>query len=152
MKEYSDDIKQMLLEFNRRIIRLRKEHGYSYKKLEELTGISRSTLQRYEKNPYTDLPSNKLHALADAYNVSPSYLMGYESNELPYSKYESILPLFENAHYKLIYHSDSESFSVDNDSSSTPISVSQILELKDSTVSFFNFKLNEILKEPPTTE
>mgnify|MGYP004516196519 CR=1 FL=1 len=60
---------------------LRKEFGYSYKKLEELTGISRSSLQRYESNPCADIPLNKLSIIAEVYKVTISYLLGHETKD-----------------------------------------------------------------------
>lgn len=152
MKEYDDEIRKTLLEFNQRIIKLRKEHNYSYKKLEELTGISRSTLQRYESNVNADIPMNKIHSIADAYGVSPSYLMGWESRELPLEEYKSIIPFLEELNYKLTYHSESEKFSLDNNSLSIPISVNEIKNLKESTLAYFKFQLSDIVSKPPTTE
>ena len=78
---------------NERLKQLRKEFGYSYKKLEELTGISRSSLQRYEANPHSDIPLNKLNTIAEVYKVSVSYLLGYESRDMPF-EYLKAFPLF----------------------------------------------------------
>lgn len=151
MKDIDNDINKTMFELNQRIILLRKKHGYSYKKLEELTGISHSTLQRYEKNPYASITMSKLNAIADAYNVSPSYLMGMESKDLPYDYYKSIIPLLEEDGYTITYHSEDESFTLDSSNTTTTINVEQIKSLKETTKSYFKFKLSEIIK-PPSAE
>lgn len=134
-----------------RLRKLRKEHNYSFKDLEKLTGISSSSLQRYEKGINANLQLKKLLALADAYNVSPSYLMGFDSRDLPYDHYKTIVPLLEDSGFKITYHNETESFTLDSEDKSTSITIEQIKSLKETTQSFFQFKLSEIIK-PPTTE
>ena len=61
----------------KRIKNRRLQLGYSYQDLADRTGISKSTLQRYETGEITRLPVNKLEDLAKALEVSPGYLMGW---------------------------------------------------------------------------
>lgn len=61
-----------------RLKKSREAAKLSYKKLEELTGISRSTLQRYETGKSTNITNSKLEIIAKALNVTPAYLMGWE--------------------------------------------------------------------------
>ena len=56
----------------------REELNMSYQTLSEKVGISKSTLQRYETGYIKNMPVDKLEAIADALNVSPSYLMGWD--------------------------------------------------------------------------
>lgn len=134
-----------------RLRNLRKKYNYSFKDLERLTGISSSTLQRYEQGLGANMPMNKLWAIADAYNVSTSYFLGYESSDLPYEQYATIIPLLREEGYDINYHSENESFSLDFQNTSVPISIEQIKALKETIKSYLLFKLSE-LKEPPTTE
>ena len=60
-----------------RIKNRRLQLGYSYQDVADRTGISKSTLQRYETGEITRLPVNKLEDLAAALEVSPGYLMGW---------------------------------------------------------------------------
>ncbi len=53
----------------------RKELGLSYQTLAEKTGISRSTLQRYETGSIKSLPFDKLEVLASGLSLDPAYLM-----------------------------------------------------------------------------
>ena len=41
--------------------------------------ISKQTLYKYERDIITNIPSDKLQRIADALNVPPSYLMGWEA-------------------------------------------------------------------------
>ena len=148
----NDETKKHLYEFNKRLKKLRQEYGYSYKKLEELTGISRSTLQRYESNPGTDIQLKNLWAIADAYGISASYLAGWDSRDLPYDEYKCIVPLMEEINCKIVYHSEDETFTLENDGASIPISVKQIIDLKKCTLSYFKFILNDLISQPSTKE
>ena len=58
----------------------RKKLGFSFQDLANKTGLTKSTLQRYETGGIKNIPLNKLKTLADALDVSPSYLMGWENN------------------------------------------------------------------------
>ncbi|WP_317724852.1 helix-turn-helix transcriptional regulator [Clostridium tetani] len=52
----------------------------SYQDLADKTGLSKSTLQRYETGAIKNMPLDKLGVLAKALNVSPAYLMGWEES------------------------------------------------------------------------
>ena len=55
----------------------RQELGLSYQELSDLTGISKSTLQRYETGFIKKVPITQIEIIAKALNVSPGYLMGW---------------------------------------------------------------------------
>lgn len=137
--------------FVARLRNLRKEHNYSFKELQSLTGISSSSLQRYEKGIGANLPLNKLYLIAQAYNVSISYLMGYDSKDLPRDQYEVIIPLLDHEGFKITYHNETETFTLDSENNSIPIEIEQIKELSTAVQSYFRFKFFEIIK-PPTTK
>ena len=60
-----------------RIESRRNELKYSYQDLAELTGMSKSTLQRYVSGAIRNIPISKLKALADALECSPDWLLGW---------------------------------------------------------------------------
>ena len=70
VKDIADRIKQRRLELE-----------LSYRELEELTGITASTLQRYESGFISKLPIDKLYTIAKGLRVDPGYLMGWEDKE-----------------------------------------------------------------------
>ena len=60
--------------------RMREELNMSYQTLSEKVGISKSPLQRYETGYIKNMPVDKLEEIADALNISPAYLMGWEDH------------------------------------------------------------------------
>lgn len=103
IKERSDkmDEKEYMNSIRERISNRRNDLGLSYQALENKTGISRSTLQRYEKGSIKNIPLDKLPTLAEALAVSPSYLMNWENTimEPPFPVNTMIqIPIVKNIH------------------------------------------------------
>lgn len=67
-----------LNELINRIKTRRQELGLSYQDLSDLTGISKSTLQRYETGFIKKVPITQIEIIAKALNISPGYLMGWD--------------------------------------------------------------------------
>lgn len=64
--------------------RLRKvmdDKNISYRELSELTGIPKSTLQRYVTNNTSKIPIEYANILANKLNISLSWLMGNDRSE-----------------------------------------------------------------------
>jgi repressor LexA len=57
---------------------LRKSKGMSLEQLAELVGTSRQTVHRYENGTITNIPHDKIEALAKALDTTPARLMGWE--------------------------------------------------------------------------
>lgn len=55
----------------------RVELGLSYQDIANITGVSKSTIQRYETGSIRKLPVSQLEKMAHALSVSPAYLMGW---------------------------------------------------------------------------
>ena len=53
----------------------------SYQDLEKLTGIKKSSLQRYASGATTKIPLDVIEKLSIAFNVSQAYLMGWDEKE-----------------------------------------------------------------------
>lgn len=79
----------------KRIKQARIDQGLSYQSLADITGMSKSTLQRYETGHIKNLSVGNLEILANALKVSPAYLMGWEENIIIKGGY--------NYGYKVIY-------------------------------------------------
>lgn len=65
-----------------KIKKRRTDLNMSYQELANKTGLSKSTLQRYETGAIKNMPIDKLEILASALNVSPAYLMGWENVDI----------------------------------------------------------------------
>lgn len=86
----------------------REELGYSFQDLANLTGISKSTLQRYETGYIKNLPLSKIEILAKALKTTGPYLMGWEENKKNNEAFSSDIDKDILAVVDLMIHTDSE--------------------------------------------
>lgn len=86
------------------IKKLRLEKGYTLDELAKKLNTTRQTIFKYENNMITNIPSDKIEKMALLFNVTPSYLMGWEENvESPLGDYnENIKYLKEHDQQELI--------------------------------------------------
>ena len=75
------EISEKMQDIMKRMKTRREELNMSYQTLSEKVGISKSTLKRYETGYIKNMPVDKLEEIADALNVSPAYLMGWETSK-----------------------------------------------------------------------
>ena len=64
-----------------RIKSLIEESGKSYQELEKVTGIKKSSLQRYASGVTSKIPLDVIEKLSATFNVSQEYLMGWDEKE-----------------------------------------------------------------------
>lgn len=69
------------MKIGERISKKRKEKGITLDYLGKLVGMSRATLSRYESGDISNIPSDRIEAIAKALNTTPAYLMGWEASE-----------------------------------------------------------------------
>lgn len=70
----------------------RIELGLSYQDLADATGLSKSTLQRYETGFIQNLPLSKVSGIAKALHVSEAYLMCWTDDPSFYPSDNDTLP------------------------------------------------------------
>ena len=63
-----------------RIKLLVEESGKSYQELEKITGIKKSSLQRYASGATAKIPLDVIEKLSKTFNVSQEYLMGWSED------------------------------------------------------------------------
>ncbi|CEQ14816.1 HTH-type transcriptional regulator [[Clostridium] sordellii] len=56
----------------------RLELGLTLEEVSNKIGVKKPTLQRYESGVISNIPSDKIESLAEVFDVSPAYLMGWE--------------------------------------------------------------------------
>lgn len=61
-----------------RIKSLIEQSGKSYQELETVTGIKKSSLQRYASGVTAKIPLDVIEKLSKTFNVSKEYLMGWD--------------------------------------------------------------------------
>lgn len=67
--------------WNERIKALRKERDLTLKDVARLLGVTEATAQRYESNAIKAIPYETISKLAEIFDCSPSYIMGWENGE-----------------------------------------------------------------------
>ena len=72
----SDEMQKIMTKIKNR----REELGMSYQMLSEKTGISKSSLQRYETGSIKNMPLDKIEFISKALSTTPAYLMGWEDD------------------------------------------------------------------------
>ena len=66
-----------------RIKEAREKIGMSQTDMADRIGVSRQTLYKYENDIITNIPSDKIEEISALTGVSPAYIMGWETNQLP---------------------------------------------------------------------
>ena len=61
-----------------RLRTLRENAGLTLEEVAERLSITRQAIYKYEKNIVTNIPSDKIEALAKLYDSTPEYIMGWE--------------------------------------------------------------------------
>lgn len=64
-----------------RIKKLRNKSGLNQVDFATKINVSKQTLYKYENNIITNIPSDKIEAVADLCHVSPAYIMGWEDKD-----------------------------------------------------------------------
>lgn len=64
----------------------------------QFVGVTRATIQKYENGIISNIPSDKIEALAKALKTSPAYIMGWEDTPTPAS---NLIPI-SDLHMKKI--------------------------------------------------
>ena len=76
-----------------RIRQVRQEQDVTQQELADYIGVSKQAVYKYENNIVSNIPTDKVDAIAKRLKVSPAYLMGWE--EQPEPKKPTIPPGFE---------------------------------------------------------
>lgn len=76
------------MNINDRIKLRRHEMRVTLEDVAKHVGVTRATVQKYESGIISNIPSDKIEALAKALNCSPAYLMGWEEeSDAIFAKY-----------------------------------------------------------------
>lgn len=75
------------------------QSGYSYPELSKITGVSKSSLQRYATGGTKKIPIDCVEAIAKATGTSAKYLMGWEENISGPSNARPLPPVYNCKYY-----------------------------------------------------
>ena len=75
-----------------RIRQARLEQDVTQQELADYIGVSKQAVYKYENNIVTNIPTDKVDAIAKRLRVSPAYLMGWEEQPAPAASKEPTIP------------------------------------------------------------
>lgn len=75
-----------------RIRQVRQEQDVTQQELADYIGVSKQAAYKYENNIVTNIPTDKVDAIAKRLRVSPAYLMGWEEQPAPAASKEPTVP------------------------------------------------------------
>ena len=75
-----------------RIRQVRQEQDVTQQELADYIGVSKQAVYKYENNIVTNIPTDKVDAIAKRLKVSPAYLMGWEEQPTPKSTSSAPIP------------------------------------------------------------
>lgn len=58
-----------------------------------IVGVTKQTIQKYENNIITNIPSDKIELIAKALSTSPAYLMGWEDDTFDVFSIPGVMPI-----------------------------------------------------------
>ncbi len=70
------------MDISQRIKDLRQKSGMTQVELAQKIKVSKQTMFKYENGIITNIPSDKIQALSEIFNVSPSFLMGWKESQV----------------------------------------------------------------------
>ena len=71
----------------KRILELREQLGISQTELADTIGVSKQTMYKYENGIISNVPPDKIEAMATVLKTTPAYLMGWEDQPGTYDGY-----------------------------------------------------------------
>lgn len=77
------------------IKRLREEKGITQEQLGEVIGVQKSAIRKYEKGEVENIKRSSIQKMAEYFNVTPCYLMGWEETYNPNGKLAKEVKLLE---------------------------------------------------------
>lgn len=141
-------------EIARRLKERREALGYSFQQLAELTGMSKSTLQRYESGAIKNIPLARLETLTTALQTTPEQLLGWqmvqamrntpEKSALP-DDYAAINTLLNNLGYRIEEREDGLHF--DGMRLYGVLSAGEMAALRDKVVEYLDFLMTQMERD-----
>ena len=141
-------------EIARRLKERREALGYSFQQLAELTGMSKSTLQRYESGAIKNIPLARLETLTTALQTTPEQLLGWQmvqamrntpaKSALP-DDYAAINTLLNNLGYRIEEREDG--FHFDGVRLYGVLSAGEMAALRDKVVEYLDFLMSQLERD-----
>lgn len=80
--------------FAERLKQLRKEQGLTLKEVADAVGVEKATVFKWERGIIVNVRHDKIHMLAKLFNVTPTFLLGWDIE--PKKESKEILNIVES--------------------------------------------------------
>lgn len=136
-----------VVEFKDKIKNRRLELGLTLEEVAKAAGVSAPTILRYENGDIKNVRKDKIKALADALQLTPTYLMDW--NEHPEIKRSFDYYMEMQLHllgYKIIYDEEDGYIVLKGKEGEFEITQEDLEKLSGELQSFLNFKIFELMQ------
>lgn len=135
------------VDFKDKVKTRRLELGLTLEDVAKAVGVTAPTILRYESGNIKNVRKDKIKALADALQVSPSYLMDWENSDDFNSSFNYFMEMqMLLLGYKIIFDDEDGYIIIKGKEGEFEISESDIDSLSNDLESFLNFKIYELMK------
>ncbi len=136
------------MDFKDKIKKRRLELGLTLEDIAKLVGVTAPTIQRYESGEIKNVGKDKIKDLADALNLSPSYLMDWDETPEVKRSFEYFMEMQMNLlGYKVIYDEEDGYMVLKSSEGEYEISEDDIDNLTKELKSFLNFKIFDLMQK-----
>jgi len=136
-----------VVEFKDKIKKRRLELGLTLEEVAKAAGVSAPTILRYENGDIKNVRKDKIKALADALQLTPTYLMDW--NEHPEIKRSFDYYMEMQLHllgYKIIYDEEDANIVLKGKEGEFEITQEDLEKLSGELQSFLNFKIFDLMQ------
>lgn len=136
-----------VMEFKDKVKSRRLELGLTLEDVAKAVGVSAPTIQRYESGDIKNIRKDKIKALADALQLTPTYLMDW--NEHPEIKRSFDYYMEMQLHllgYKIIYDEEDAYIVLKGKEGEFEITQEDLEKLSGELQSFLNFKIFDLMQ------
>lgn len=135
------------MQFKDKVKGRRLELGLTLEVIAKAVGVSAPTIQRYESGEIKNLGKDKIKALADALNLTPSYLMDWDEKPKVKRSFEYFMEMqLQLLGYKIIYDEEDGYIVLKGKEGEFEISQEDIEQLSGELKSFLNFKIFDLMQ------
>lgn len=135
------------MDFKDKIKKHRLELGLTLEDIAKLVGVTAPTIQRYESGEIKNVGKNKIKALADALNLSPSYLMDWDEVPEVKKSFEYFMEMqLALLGYKIIYDEEDGYIILKSNEGEYEISEDAVNNLTNELKSFLSFRVFDLMQ------
>lgn len=136
-----------VVEFKDKIKNRRLELGLTLEEVAKAAGVSAPTILRYENGDIKNVRKDKIKALADALQLTPTYLMDWNENPEIKRSFDYYMEMqLHLLGYKIIYDEEDAYIVLKGKEGEFEITQEDLEKLSGELQSFLNFKIFDLMQ------